>query len=103
MEPVTPCAYSGLAKSRASDSSTAAWSALTCEGNCDSRSGLKSGNSPTPGNTVTVTCDGAKRAAARSSAELIDAARRLPDRPRILMTPNAKAQGTRPAEGKLNV
>jgi hypothetical protein len=37
---------------------------------------------------VRETSDGAKRAAARSNAQLIEAARRLPEIPKTLMTPN---------------
>jgi len=88
MAPVTPCAYSGLAISRASDAATAACSARTGSGSDGSRSGLKSGKSPTPRKIVNSISGGARRCAARSNAELMDAARRLPEMPKTFMSAN---------------
>src|SRR5437762_14023536 len=70
--PVTPWAYSGLAMSSASAARIRACNATTAEGNNSSRSGLKSGNSPAPQRRLICTSGGAKRAAARRSAELIE-------------------------------
>src|SRR5205807_5765064 len=86
--PVTPWAYSGLAMSSASAARIRACNATTAEGNNSSRSGLKSGNSPAPQRRLICTSGGAKRAAARRSAELIEEALRLPEIARTLMTPN---------------
>src|SRR5712691_2376612 len=92
MVPVTPWAYSGLAMSSASAATIRACNATTGEGNNSSRSGLKSGNSPAPQRRLICTSGGAKRAAARRSAELIEEALRLPEIARTLMTPNDGAE-----------
>jgi hypothetical protein len=56
-------------------------------------SGLNSGNCPSSANNSTDMPGGAKRATARSNAELLDAALRLPDMARIFMTSVVKFAG----------
>ena len=92
MVPVTPWAYSGLAMSNASAATIRACNATTDEGNNSSSSGLKSGNSPAPERRLIGTSGGARRAAARRSAELIEEVLRLPEIARTLMTPNDGAE-----------
>lgn len=50
--------------------------------------------SPSPLNTDTDTSHGASRAAARSSAELIEAARRLPERASIFVLRTGESNGS---------
>ena len=57
-----------------------------------SRSGLKSGRSPRPARTRMLMPSGASRAAARQNAELIEAARRLPEIARTFMAPDARLE-----------
>src|SRR5690349_15911999 len=87
MPPGMPCAYSGEAKTRPSASRIERPKASTAGGvNSPSLSGLKIGNSPIRPDMSSVTPAGAFSASARSSAVLVETRRRLPDRPRSLMS-----------------
>src|SRR3569832_1828809 len=88
--PVTPCAYSGLAMRSASADKICVRRFATGKGSVASMSGLNSGRSPRLRESTTLKSAGAKRATARSSAELREAARRLPEIARIFMMPTAK-------------
>lgn len=77
--------YSGLAINSASQAATSARKPTIWDGGTGSRSGLKRGSAPLSENTETLTVDGARRAAALSSAELMDAARRLPETARTFI------------------
>src|SRR5262249_52357006 len=76
--PEIPCAYSGLAMSRAPALPIASRNSRTARGGSASRSGLNSGSSPSPAKTEIRSGAGARRDAARQNAVLIDVARRLP-------------------------
>ena len=56
---------------------------MTFAGGRASRSGLKSGNCPIPSKIDTLISGGASSAVARNNMELMDAALKLPERPRI--------------------
>ena len=88
--PGTPCAYSGLTRSRASDAATACAGRRRGGGvaSSPSRSGLKCGSAPM---SAVAAGPSQKASAERSTAPLEERARRLPERARSLM-----GDGTRP-------
>src|SRR5262252_2341136 len=85
MTPEIPCAYSGLAMSSASAPPIAALNRATACGGASSKSGLNRGSNPRSPHTVMRCPGGARRAAARHNAALMEAALRLPGSARTFM------------------
>src|SRR5262245_49847330 len=104
-EPGSAPAYSGVEKSTASAACTAARSSATAGGSGSrSSSWLKWGSEPRPSYNLVETWSGATSRTVRSTAELVDRARRLPEIRRTRTTRSEDERGlpgeeARPLDG----